>query len=156
MLKKDINILIPLVKELESYIALRDKKKETVSKSDVAWQIDHTLKVINLVIDSVANSNPENYKWRFNKYRTLFFMLGFFPRGKVRAPKIVRPPEKITLEDLDIQVSHVNQNLERFHSLEKNMYFSHFIFGQLNKNKTIRFLQIHTNHHLKIIRDILK
>ena len=37
-----------------------------------------------------------------------------------------------------------------------NAYFRHLIFGNLNKKRTIRFLQIHTAHHLKIIQDILK
>ena len=37
-----------------------------------------------------------------------------------------------------------------------NAYFRHLIFGYLNKKRTIRFLQIHTAHHLKIIKDILK
>ena len=148
--------LIPLIKELESYISVKDKRNDTISKSDVAWQIDHSLKVINLVIEATANSNPKEYKRRFNKWRLFLFTLGYIPRGKARAPKIVKPPEVISIADLNTQVQLAKKNVERLNPLDKNANFTHFVFGQLNKAKTIQFLQLHTNHHLKIIRDILK
>ena len=156
MFKKDAKILIPLVKELESYIPLKDKRNDAVSKSDVAWQLDHTLKAINLVIESISKSNPEDYKWRFNKWRLLLFTIGYIPRGKGKAPKVVRPPEVIYEEDLKVQVNFAYKNIDIIKPLNENASFKHFIFGQLNKNKTIQFLQLHTNHHLKIIRDIMK
>jgi hypothetical protein len=148
--------LIPLIKELESYIAVKDKRNDTISKSDVAWQIDHSLKVINLVTDNIVNSNPKEYKWHFNKWRIFLFSLGYIPRGKARAPKVVKPPEVISIESVNTQVQLAYKNIERLNLLDKNAHFTHFVFGQLNKHKTIQFLQLHTNHHLKIIRDILK
>ena len=156
MLKQDSESVAPLIKELESYIAVKDKRNDVVSKSDVAWQIDHSLKVLNLVSDSIINSNPEDYKWRFNKWRLLFFTLGYIPRGKGRAPKIVKPPEIISLDDLKAQLQLAYKNVDGLKPLHKNANFTHFIFGQLNRDKTIQFLKLHTNHHLKIIRDILK
>jgi len=89
MLKQNSEILIPLVQELESCVALKDERNNAVSNSDVAWQIDHSLKVFNLVSESLGNSNPKLYKGHFNKWRLLFFTLGYFPRGKVKAPKFV-------------------------------------------------------------------
>ena len=145
-----------LLKELKSYIPFKDKKNDSVSTSDVAWQIDHSLKVINLVTTTVIESDPNAYKSRFNKYRLLFFTLGYFPRGKVRAPKIVRPPEIISEEDINNQMALAYTNLEKFYEADKNSHFKHFIFGVLNKKRTVYFLQLHTTHHLKIIRDILK
>ena len=156
MLKKHPEILIPLVKELESYIALKDKRNDAVSKSDIAWQIDHSLKVINLVYDTLLKSNPNEHKSKFNKWRLLFFTLGRFPRGKVKAPKFVRPPEIISTEDLNNQIQLAYKNIERVRLANKHAHFKHFIFGVLNKKRTLRFLQLHTTHHLKIIRAILK
>ncbi|MCB0461299.1 MAG: DUF1569 domain-containing protein [Flavobacteriaceae bacterium] len=148
--------LIPFVKKLESYLPVRDKRNESVSTSDVAWQIDHSLKVINLVSETLLKSNPEDYKSNFNKWRLLLFTIGYLPRGRVKAPKFVRPPEIISTEDLNTQTQLAYQNILKLKSAPKHAYFKHFIFGVLHKKGTVRFLQLHTNHHLKIIRDILK
>jgi len=156
MLKRNPEILLSLIKELESYIAVKNKRNDSVSTSDVAWQIDHSLKVFNLVSETLVNSNPDLYKGRFNKWRLLLFTIGFFPRGKVKAPKFVLPPEIITVEYLNSQLKLAYQNIENIKTANEHAHFKHFIFGVLNKNRTIRFLQLHTNHHLKIIRDILK
>lgn len=155
MLKRNPEILIPIIKELESYIAVKDKRNEAVSTSDVAWQIDHSLKVFNLVSETLIKSNPEEYSSRFNKWRLLLFTIGYFPRGKVKAPKFVRPPEDILIEDLNSQLQLAYQNIEKLKSAHKHVHFKHFIFGVLHKKRTIRFLQLHTTHHLKIIREIL-
>jgi len=156
MFNKEPESLIPFIKELESYIVVKDKRNPSISTSDVAWQIDHSLKVINLVCDTLLTSNPEDYKSRFNKWRLLLFTIGYFPRGKVKAPKFVRPPEKISIEDLKVQIQLAYKNIERIKLADKHAHFKHFIFGVLHKKRTVRFLQLHTNPHLKIIRDIVK
>lgn len=156
MIKRNTQTLIPLIKELESYIAVKDKRNNSVSTSDIAWQIDHSLKVFNLVSETLVNSDLELYSSKFNKWRLLLFTIGYFPRGKVKAPKFARPPEVILTEDLVSQFQLVYQNIDNIKSANNNVHFKHFIFGVLNKNRTIRFLLIHTKHHLKIIRDILK
>lgn len=156
MFKRKSEILIPIIKELESYITVKDRRNDAVSTSDIAWQIDHSLKVFNLVSDTLLNSNPELHLSKFNKWRLLCFTIGYFPRGKVKAPKFVRPPEDILIEDLNSQLKLAYQNIEKLKSVHKHAHFKHFIFGVLHKKRTIRFLQLHTTHHLKIIRDILK
>ena len=156
MLNRKPESLIPFIKKLERYISVKDKRKNSISTSDVAWQIDHSLKVINLVSETLLKSNPEDYKRNFNTWRLLLFTIGYFPRGKVKAPKFVRPPEIITITDLNAQIQLAYKNIETLKLANKHAHFKHFIFGVLHKKQTIRFLQLHTNHHLKIIRDILK
>ncbi len=127
-----------------------------VSNGSVGWHIDHSLKVMNTVCNSIKESNTKEYKPKFNITRSIVFALGYFPRGKVKSPKRVLPPENITLSDLKNQLETVRENLNSFNELEKDCFFTHPIFKQLNKKQTEKFLGLHTNHHLKIIRDIIK
>ncbi|MDT0558233.1 DUF1569 domain-containing protein [Ichthyenterobacterium sp. W332] len=156
MINRKPETLRPLLEELASYKNKKNQRKHSVSNSDVAWQIDHSLRVFNLVSKTFLESNPKDYVSKFNKWRLLFFTLGYFPRGKVRAPKVVKSPEVIAIETINQQLEIAFQNLEKLKTADWNAHFKHFIFGVLNKPRTIRFLQLHTTHHLKIIDDILK
>jgi len=156
MLKQDSKHLIPLIKTLESLQKVKDIKNDSVSKSDIAWHIDHSLKVFNLVSKSLVLSNPKHYVNQFNTWRFVLFNLNFIPRGKAKAPKMVFPPNEISDELLEKQIQLAFENIEQLKTANKNAYFKHFVFGVLNKKRTIRFLKLHTNHHLKIIKDILK
>lgn len=148
--------LIPLIEELEGCLKFKENIDKTVSISDIGWHIDHSLKVINVISDLFIGSNPNMYSGNFNKWRLLFFSLGYFPRGKVKAPKLLRPAKIILMKDLESQFQLTYNNIISINKAHKNAYFKHPIFGILNKKQTIRFLELHTNHHLKIIRDILK
>lgn len=156
MSDKRITILKKQLSQIELFIPLMDKQNSKVSISTVGWQLDHTLKVFNAVSESTKRSNPEKYERKFNLWRTILFPLGYFPRGKARAPKYVLPPEIITTNDLNTQLLVAKEHITTLNSLNKTMYFKHPIFGLLAKKQTLRFLQMHTHHHLKIIHDILK
>ncbi|WP_339893042.1 DUF1569 domain-containing protein [uncultured Algibacter sp.] len=156
MSNKRITILKNQLSKLESFIPLLDKENLKVSKSTVGWQLDHALKVFNAVSKWTENSNPKEYKRKFNFWRSVLFPLGYFPRGKVRAPKYVLPPEIIKNEDLNAQLQTARTHIENLKTLPEKAYFKHFIFGMLSKKQTLRFLEMHTKHHLKIVNDILK
>lgn len=156
MSNRRITILKNQLFRIETLIPLMDKENPKVSKSTVGWQLDHALKVFNAVSTWTENSNSKDYKPRFNFWRSILFPLGYFPRGNVQAPKFVLPPEIILPEDLHPQIQIAKTHIESLTKLPKQAYYEHFIFGKLSKNQTFRFLEMHTNHHLKIVRDILK
>ena len=84
----------------------------------------------------------------------MFF--GYIPRGKGKAPKQVAPKEEFTTEQLKPLLSTAKSNVDGLSTLDKIVNFNHPYFGVLNKKQTVKFLGIHTHHHLKIIKDILK
>ena len=145
-----------LLNSLEAHIANHSVSNPKISDADIAWHIDHSLKVINNVIIALQNSDPNSYENNFSFLGKLFFKLGFFPRGKAKAPKHVKPPEVILKKDLISQIQLAKTNVETIVNLDKNAYFRHPLFGNINTTRVYRFLVLHTNHHLKIINDIMK
>ena len=149
--------LLKAIDELESYINKRTLSNEAVSKSTIGWQISHALKVLYGVTKTIAKSNPEDYKWHFNFKRMVILTTKTIPKGKAKAPKAVRPVEEdVTEEALLGFIQKSKAAIENTLTCEPNAYFEHPYFGLLNRDNAILFLEIHTEHHLKIIRNIAK
>ena len=146
--------LEPSLEKLYSYIPQADKLNSGVSSVNIGWHIEHSLLVISRIIDTVTNSDPSKYEYKFDFKRTMVFLFGKFPRGKANAPDIVIPNqnEQVNYDALFASTRLAIKNLE---SVKPNQYFTHPIFGKLNKQHTFVMLDIHTKHHLKIIEDII-
>ncbi|KAB1068322.1 DUF1569 domain-containing protein [Tamlana haliotis] len=156
MIHKQIEKLQKLLDEIEGTFPYKNLKNPEVSKSTIGWQLDHSLKVFNAVCKVLAASNPEDYKPNFNLTRWFIFLIGAFPRGKVKAPKqVVSTSSNISVNILRSQLEDAHTGLKIISTLDKHAFFKHHIFGNLSKKKTFRFLEIHTEHHLKIVREIL-
>ena len=153
-MKNRLSGIEQLVSELENYIPQQELIKPDVSASSIGWHIEHSLLTINLIVDTVKRSDPKDYKWSFNLWRTIIMMTKNIPRGRARSPKMVRPTETFNANTL---LDHVNKTRQQIRILETcvtDNYFVHPYFNKLNLKSTIKFIGIHTNHHLKIIKDI--
>ena len=146
--------LTPLLNQLESHIVDFKKTNVAVSQSSIGWHIDHSLMVINGIIEQLKKSNPEQYKWQFNWNRIFIKSINKIPRGRGKAPKAVQPLESSSVEILNSKLHIANDSIIELENLEPNNYFKHPYFGNLNLKTTIWFLELHTKHHLKIIEDI--
>jgi len=151
-----MNKLQEIIHQLENQIPNFEKTNVAVSQSTVGWQIDHSLLVINGVVEQLKNSNPKNYKWKFKWIRTYIKIINKIPRGKVRVPKSVKPIDVANITDLTSKLELAKNNIAEMEKLSAKSYFTHPFFGDLNVKSSIWFLKLHTKHHLKIIEDILK
>jgi hypothetical protein len=139
--------------EMESMIPMAETQNSDISNASVGWHLAHAILVFNQVISAVAKSDPVNYKPRFSWTKFIIFLTKHIPRGKAKAPKAVEPTLDMDLKEALERASLAIINLM---SVAPNQFFPHPYFGDLNRDKTIQFLWIHTEHHLKIVRDLLK
>jgi len=147
--------LLKQIKELESTIPNQEDYNPEISKSNVGWHIEHILLTNKMILEAVEKSNPADYTWSFKLPRIVVFTMNKIPRGRAKAPKVVVPKtydEQTLLEHLKI----VTLKIQGLENMSSDKYFDHPYFGNLRLNKTIKFLEIHTKHHLEIINDILK
>ena len=150
---KNIDAIMP---ELANCIAHHNQFNQAISEVSVGWHLEHSLLVIKQITATVAQSEPKLYRSKFNVKRFIVFLTKTIPRGKAKAPKVVIPSEEITVDSLQESLKNTYQAIAYLKDCQEKQYFMHPFFGQLNKKQTIKFLAIHTEHHLKIIRDILK
>lgn len=144
-----------LINQLESKSSYFGITKESISGASIEWHIDHSLKVINSVITTLQKSDAK-YRWDFNWKRAYFFFRKSIPRGKARAPKAVQSFEEITIKDIERQLKTARFLLHELQTMDKNTNFIHPFIGKLNLKQAILFLEIHTQHHLAIIDDIIQ
>jgi len=142
--------------DLEKAIPFYDQHQELVSAKNVAWHLDHSLKVINNICEKLKTSNPENYKSTFSILKFYIFFRGRIPRGKATAPESVVSNDEILKSSLESQLAFAKINLQEIKSLPAKSNYDHHFFGKLSLKKSQHFLAIHTNHHLAIVNDILK
>jgi hypothetical protein len=150
------NSLSHSIQQLQHSISNESVLNTHVSAANVAWHIDHSLRVITSICTTLSNSNPSQYKWSFNLVRTLVYITGSIPRGKGKAPKAVISTDVITPDSLQQQISLAKEAIILLESLPANSFFKHPYFGLLNLKSSIVFLKIHTKHHQKIINAIIK
>ena len=152
----EVDFLKQELSQLEHYVQFRDSINTDVSQVGVAWHLDHSLKVINRVCDTLEDSDPEDYTWELNLTREAVFISGNMPRGRGKAPKTVLPPDSINTIDILAQIEEAQQKVLKIDALPKNAHFTHPVFGVLDKKGSKKFIAIHTHHHLSIIKDILQ
>jgi hypothetical protein len=103
----------------------------------------------------MKKSDPTGYKQSFNLKKLIIFSRRKFPRGKGKAPKAVTPTEQPNAVDMQHHLEKTKLALAELSTLNKAVFFKHPLFGHLRLRDAIRFLEIHTEHHLRIIRDIV-
>lgn len=144
-----------LVIALEKVIDRQETVKAVVSNGSVGWHIEHCLLTINLIHYALQKAEAQKYQRKISLSKILILAVGRIPRGRAKAPKVVHPQiyDATTLRE---HIQKTKLTLEGLNHLHPKQYFSHPYFGDLQVQEAIKFLKIHTNHHLLIIQDILR
>jgi hypothetical protein len=146
--------LISQIAELEKHIEHHCEINLKVSSAPVGWHIEHSLMVVSGITYHILKSNPKDYKWQFSLSKTIIFLTRKIPRGKSKAPSLV-DPKNYTLDAIQDFLIKAKASPEKYLAMDKDQFFLHPYFGNLKSKDALKLLEIHTEHHLGIIQDIL-
>jgi len=144
-----------IIAHLESHIPKHAYRNPEISKGSVGWHIEHALLTLNAVIDTMSRSDPAKYKKTFDIRRTVVMTMGKIPRGKAKAPAAVQPTLNFNAETLEQHIALSKEKIKTIEHLSPDRYFKHPFLGDFKVKVALRFLSIHTNHHLVIIEEII-
>lgn len=134
-------------------------RNERVSTWCLAEQIDHCTKVTASVVEVLADPNAPALPHGVNFLGRLVLLLGWIPRGVGKTPKrLTGTPASAS--DLDAGLARLVEAFDAlpFERLRSSRVpiIRHPKFGGLTPPQALRFLVVHTHHHLKIVDDILR
>ena len=151
-MKKLLHVLNDFEFQAPHYLA----NNSLVSKANVGWHIVHSCLVITSITKAILEAEPALYKKKFSWKAFLVLLFNKIPRGKAKAPSFTQPANEVSLDLILQHIADARKSAELLLTTNKNKYFTHPIFGDLRLPVAIKFLYVHTNHHEKIIKDILK
>lgn len=149
-----INKLAIQLREMQELSEKWEHKNPSISAESVGWHLLHNLQVINGMIAGLAASDPSKYSPKASFTKWLILLTKKIPRGKAQAPNSA-VPKHIDKVELDVALDRASLSILNLLNQMPNKFFTHPGFGDLNTRMTKRFLWIHTEHHLKIVRDML-
>ncbi len=160
------------IEELYSQMEVLLQKPEAIlqERTDVSgWsaseQVQHVLLAnkwaLSAVVAMLLGRGEFADSGRKNLLGTVLLRFGRIPRGKAQAPEAARPDPAVEVAELAAILQKQWGYLERIKdrrtevpTLEKR--FNHPILGDFSASDAIRFVRVHTSHHLKLVDKILR
>jgi len=135
---------------------------ERVSRWPITLQLEHigivNVRTIKNAIPGALKNLPENRTGRVSPMAYVVLWFGWIPRGRRKAPEFVQP-KNAPLAEVRASVDHYAKLLESIAPQLSQIEscpgcFKHPILGPFTAAQWLRFVEVHTHHHLKIIDDI--
>ena len=156
-LHQQLSSLEQTVQSLEQFIAHKQVLVPRVSQASVGWHLQHSALVIQNIIKAMQAADPVAFQPRRGFWKTLVLTSGRMPRGRARAPKRSMPPQLLEKdEEVNAEIRTAVELVPTIASMHQHAHFMHPVFGHLNVRQAIRLMNIHTRHHILIIRDIVR
>lgn len=126
-----------------------------VSGWTVGMHVHHCCKAMIGVCEALLASAPPPPRRQFSLLAELVFLTGRIPRGRAKAPPQAIPRSDVTGEELLSLLDRSEELVGAARGAPPDRWFRHFAFGVLDRDRTLRFVQIHNSHHWRIIEEIM-
>ncbi len=142
------------LRELQAQIPHHALLAPRVSASAIGWHIEHVALTVDVFLKGLGRTDQGPYHPRPDPRKLLALWIGWIPRGAVQSPASVRPSAPPDEQALLEHVERTESALGHLPSIPAEAWVKHPVLGPLRRDAVARFIDVHTRHHLKIVRDI--
>lgn len=143
------------LQELRAAVKDIDASAPRVSKWSVGMHVHHCCLSMIRVCTALGTSTPPPPRSRPSLASGIVLLTGRIPRGRAKSPDVAVPKSDVTQHELLALLDESARMVAEARRLPPDVWFRHFFFGVLDRDKAMRFLSIHNRHHLRIIADII-
>lgn len=130
-----------------------------ISAWSVSEHLDHILKVAISIVRRVNQPDAEEGKSGINILGRAVLLSGWIPRGRGKSPERL-VGTRVAATEIDAAMARLEQLMDEVVlgtcDASRKRVVPHPIFGGLTPSQALRFTVVHTNHHLKIVEEILE
>lgn len=164
--KKNYSALQELLDQGADYLEWPNEKLFGVQPDISGWSIGEQLYHITLanasipkLIERMKAGTLGNEEDQPQPERIALIEQGVIPGGG-QAPKRVVPPSDLSIDLLSRDYDRMRKATQRLAPLLDELHaiprrFPHMFFGPLSAVEWVRFMEIHTRHHMRIIEKIV-
>ena len=131
-------------------------RNKIISNWSVGEHIDHICNVVSSIDRTLRDSDPNLNSEKFNFGKLFVLTFGYIPRGRGKSPNDVLPNIKIDSIELRDKINLIGGIRDGMNNLNHGHWIIHPIFGVLKCKNALKFTDIHTRHHVKIINKIMR
>jgi len=140
------------LRELSEHSAVRVPH---VSSWSIGMHVQHcVLAAVGICRVLESSRAPPPRTWRTLVGRFVLWR-GRLPRRRATAPPVTVPEVELSSTQLEALLGGAASVLEQARALPADSWFGHFALGTLRRDEALRFIDVHTNHHLRIVAEIL-
>ena len=140
---------------IRALIPQRDVTVAAVSAWSVGEQIHHAALVARAISERLDRSGQPAPRTLRSLLGQVVLWRNGFPRGRAKAPSAVLPASGLSADRLNAAIDQAGEALVAASALPSEAWVRHFILGIYRRDDALRFVAVHTRHHLAIARDII-
>jgi hypothetical protein len=164
---RDLRDLAGLLDEIDGVLALAPELLVTLAPATSGWTVEQHLAHVALANELVLRNLASLAAGRGalvvrggepDPAAQAVLVAGRIPRGAARAPRMVRPPERVQRELLLEWLADGRRALVALDPaavVASELKVPHQLLGPLDAPQWARFGVVHARHHLEIVREIL-
>lgn len=144
------------LEKLENHVESWQVQDVSVSAWSVGQQIEHVLKATStFTVMLLRNRQPDGSGIQ-KQLKGILLRRDSFPRGVAKAPDVSLPGENTPEEALKSLLLKTRTRISRLDAVSPTAVAHHPYLGEMSRDEALQFMAIHLEHHLSIIRDIVK